>query len=196
MSDIQTVKASSNEQALLAIFDDEEKAEAVVRELIENDFPMDMISLLGKAQKSGDDPLGIYHTNVRERAKGWGEMGAFWGGVWGLLTGAAGMFLVPGLGAILVAGPVVHAIAGAVVGAGVGGGVLAGAAAVSQLTVAMHRLGVPEDKLEDLHEAVKRGEYVVLLRVSLTDANRWDRTLANAGARDTMLFPYNNERVA
>lgn len=40
--------------------------------------------------------------------KYWGKIGAFWGGLWGLLFGSA-MFAIPGLGPIpiLVAGPLV-----------------------------------------------------------------------------------------
>jgi hypothetical protein len=38
--------------------------------------------------------------------KYWGKQGAFWGGLWGMLFGAA-FFAIPGLGPILVAGPLV-----------------------------------------------------------------------------------------
>jgi hypothetical protein len=45
---------------------------------------------------------GYYNTG--DRMKYWGKVGAFWGGFWALLFGSA-MFVIPELGPILVAGP-------------------------------------------------------------------------------------------
>jgi len=175
---------------LLAVFDDETRAERAVRTLIERNFPMDMISLLGKAHSSGDDPLGLSYTDVGERIKGWGSMGAFWGGLWGLLTGAAGLFLMPGIGPLLAAGPIVEAIVGAAAGAGIGGGVMAGAAAVSHLVVVMRRMGIPEDQLEALHHAIGSGKYLVMLRVDSTDISRWRVLLDSQGAATVVDFAF------
>jgi hypothetical protein len=175
---------------LVGLFLEEGRAEAAVSRLIEADFPMDMISILGKAQSSGDDPLGLYYANAGERVKGWGKIGAFWGGLWGLLTGAAGMFLIPGVGPVMAAGPVVEALAGALTGAGVAGGAMAGAAAVSHLIVAMRRSGVPEKDLEALHAALEDGEYVVMLRLDGREVERWQSVLTRAGARTIMVCPF------
>ena len=147
-------------------------------------------TILGKAGASGDDPLGIYHSTLGERVKGWGKMGALWGGLWGLLTGATGMFLIPGLGPVLAAGTIVEALAGALTGATLTGGVMAGAAALSHLAVAMHRMGVPEERLAALHEAVERGEYVVMLRLPPQELEHWQAIASFCGARETLSFPY------
>ena len=58
--------------------------------------------------------VGYYNTG--DRMKHWGKLGAFWGGIWGMLFGAA-FFAIPGLGPILVAGPLVAWIVGALEGA-------------------------------------------------------------------------------
>ena len=113
MSESQSSTGNGSERLLIALFDQESSAEKAVGTLVERDFPMDMLSVLGKGNASGDDPLGLYYPGVGERMKGWGAMGAFWGGLWGLLAGAAGMFFIPGLGPILAAGPIVEALAGA-----------------------------------------------------------------------------------
>jgi hypothetical protein len=180
----------TSERVILALFGDEARAERSVRELIDRNFPMDMISLLGKAQSSGDDPLGVYYASAGERVKGWGKMGAFWGGLWGLFTGAAGLFLIPGSGALLAAGPVVEAIIGAAAGAGVGGGVMAGAAALSHLAVVMRRMGIPEDQLEGVQQAVENGEYVVMLRADADEVGRWREVLESGGAGKLLVFPF------
>ena len=56
--------------------------------------------------------------------KYWGKMGAFWGGVWGLLVGAA-FFVIPGVGPVLIAGPLVAWVVSALEGAAVVGGLSA-----------------------------------------------------------------------
>lgn len=183
-------KGESSEKLLIALFDKEASAEKAVGLLVERDFPMDMLSVLGKGNASGDDPLGLYYPGVGERMKGWGAMGAFWGGLWGLLAGAAGMFFIPGLGPILAAGPIVEALAGALAGAGLGGGAMAGAAAASQLTVAMHRSGVPEQQLDALHDAIEQGHYLVMLRLDAEEVENWRVLLGHAGADSLEEFPY------
>jgi hypothetical protein len=67
--------------------------------------------------------------------KYWGKLGAFWGGVWGLLFGSA-MFLIPGVGPLLVAGPLVGWIVGALEGAVVVGG-------LSAMGAGLYSLGIP-----------------------------------------------------
>ena len=184
-----TASSASSHRIILALFDDAARAERAVRQLIDQNFPMDMISLLGKAQSSGDDPLGLYYASADERVKAWGKMGAFWGGLWGLFTGAAGLFLIPGLGPLLAAGPVVEALVGAAAG-GVGAGVMAGAAALSHLVVAMRRMGIPEDQLEAVHNAIQSGGYVVLLRVDAEEVARWQAFLNTRGAGRLLVFPF------
>ncbi|HKJ07704.1 MAG TPA: hypothetical protein VKA76_01320, partial [Gammaproteobacteria bacterium] len=68
--------------------------------------------------------------------------------------------------AVFAVGPVVEAIATVAASAAVGGGAMAGAAAVSQLAVALHRMGIPEERLHSYHRAIEKGHYVVLLRCS------------------------------
>ena len=180
----------SGERLLVALFDRQQEAERLVQLLVERDFPMDMLSVLGKGESGGDDPLGLYYSSTGDRMKGWGKMGAFWGGLWGLLTGAAGLFVIPGIGPVLAAGPVVEAIATALAGAGLGGSAMAGAAAASQFTVAMHRSGVPEEKLEMLQNAIQQGHYLLMLRLDEDEAGKWQTLLAHNGASMVDVFVY------
>mgnify|MGYP001823802115 FL=1 len=180
----------SGERLLVALFDRQQEAERSVRLLVERDYPMDMLSVLGKGESGGDDPLGLYYSSVGDRMKGWGKMGAFWGGLWGLLTGAAGLFVFPGIGPVLAAGPVVEAIAAALAGAGLGGSAMAGAAAASQFTVAMHRSGVPEEKLEMLQNAIEQGHYLLMLRLDEEEAGKWQTLLAHNGASMVDVYVY------
>lgn len=180
-TDVQTEPGESGERVIVAVFGGQERAGRAVERLSERDYPLDRVSVLGHAGAVGDDPLGIYYHGVGERMRGWGKLGAFWGGLWGLLTGAAGLFVVPGIGAVLAAGPIAEAIAGGIAGAAAGGGAMAGAAAVSELTVAMRSSGIPEEKIEHLHEAVREGKVVLLLRCHPEECAR-NRDAVEAGA--------------
>jgi hypothetical protein len=87
--------------------------------------------------------------------KYWGKVGAFWGGFWGLLFGSAA-FAIPGLGPILVAGPLVGWIIAGLEGAAVVGGVSAvGAGLVS--------IGIPKDSVVKYEVALKTDKFVLVV---------------------------------
>jgi len=83
---------------------------------------MKSLSIAAKDTYTEEQVVGYY--NAGDRMKYWGKIGAFWGGLWGLLFGSA-MFAIPGLGPILVAGPLVLWIVAGLEGAAVVGGVSA-----------------------------------------------------------------------
>jgi uncharacterized membrane protein len=180
----------TDHRLLLAFYQDEQSAEQVLQHLLKAEIPMERISVLGQASASGDDPLGIYYPKLGDRMAGWGKMGALWGGLWGLLTGALGMFLIPGVGPMIAAGPIAEALIGAAGGAGIGGGVLAGAGAVSQLGVAVHRMGVPAEKIEQYHERLEQGEYLVMLIVDAEETERWREKLSQTQPDLVTDYPY------
>lgn len=173
---------ASRETLVISVFERREQAERLVEALIEDDFPMDRLSLLHRAGGSGDDPLGVVYRSEGERIRVWGQQGALWGALGGLLAGLTGVFVLPGLGPLLAAGPIVDALAGALAGATLGGGGMAGAAALTGLTTALRGLRIPEHELEALEQAVQQGGYLVVLHAQASDAERWARRLRWAGA--------------
>ena len=96
----------SKDKALIAVFDAHSKAEEAIKELDRSGFDMQKLSIVGKGYHSEEHPVGFYTTG--DRMKTWGGIGAFWGGLWGMLFGAA-FFWIPGFGPIAAAGPIVHA---------------------------------------------------------------------------------------
>jgi hypothetical protein len=174
---------------VIGVFDGQDQARQVVERLIRDDYPMDRISLLSRAGGPGDDMLGISFHDSGERVKAWGKQGAFWGALWGLLAGATGLFVVPGLGPLLVAGPVVEALGAALAGAAVAGGAMAGAAVLSELASALHRIGIPEDKLHGIETAIEAGKYVVILHCDPDHVESARRSLAWAGADPVLVLP-------
>lgn len=190
-TDIQTRRA-----ILLSFYPDLDHAQEALNRLVELDAPLDRVSILGRASGSGDDPLGVYYPGVGERMKGWGGMGALWGGIWGLVAGAAGIFVFPGLGAVAAAGPVVNALASGAGSAAVVGGAMAGAGAIAQFTVAVHRHGVPEERLEETRERISRGEHLIMLILGADETGRWRDTLAETGGEPVWELPYVGFREA
>ena len=168
-----------------AVFDHPDDARILVEGMIKNNFPMDQVSILHRAGGSGDDFLGIVYSNEKERFKVWGAQGALWGSIGGFLASAAGLLLLPGIGPVLVAGPLIDAIAGAAIGAGL----MTAGATVTHLTIALRRVGIPEDKLEILHQAVMDGKTLVLIHCGSDDPEFWRRRLAWNGANPVFTMP-------
>src|SRR5271155_4267373 len=91
-------------------------------------------------------------------------MGAFWGGLWGLLVGAA-FFWVPGVGPLLVAGPVIAWIVGALEGAVVVGG-------LSALGAGLYGLGIPKDSILQYETALKTDKFLLLAHGSQDEVTK------------------------
>ncbi len=104
----------SEHQAVVAIYNTHLEAEAAIKELKRADFNIAKLSIVGKDFHTEEHVVGYYNTG--DRMKYWGQQGAFWGGIWGWFVGAA-FFALPGIGPVLVAGPLVGWIIGALEGA-------------------------------------------------------------------------------
>jgi hypothetical protein len=129
----------------VAIYKSHTEAEAAVKELQHSGFDMKKLSIVGRDYHTDEDVVGYY--NAGDRMKHWGKMGAFWGGIWGWLLGA-GFFLIPGIGPLVMAGPVVGWLVGALEGAVVVGG-------LSALGAGLYSLGIPKDSVIQYETALK-----------------------------------------
>ena len=94
----------SKENSVVAIYHIHTEAEEAVKELQRGGVDMQKLSIVGKGYHTDEQVVGYYNTG--DRMKYWGKTGAFWGGFWGLLFGSA-LFVIPGIGPVLAAGPVV-----------------------------------------------------------------------------------------
>jgi hypothetical protein len=189
---------STGETLLIAVYDNEAKAQRTIERLRDKGVAMDMLSVLGRVHPSGDDVLGIYYSGMSGRVEAWAKQGALWGALWGVLAGAAAMFVIPVVGPIFAAGPIVEAIvaslgggvAGAAIGGAVGGAGMAGAAALTHLASVMHGMGIPKDKLDHLHQSIVDGHYVLLLREAADQVQPWLDVLQFSEAAEVLEFPY------
>ncbi|MGA7831008.1 MAG: general stress protein [Terracidiphilus sp.] len=142
--------------SVVAIYDTHDQAEHAIKELQEAGVDMKSLSIAAKNTHTDEHVVGYY--NAGDRMKYWGKIGAFWGGFWGLLFGSAA-FAIPGLGPILVAGPLVAWIIAGLEGAAVVGGVSAvGAGLVS--------IGIPKDSVLKYDVALKTDKFVLVVHGS------------------------------
>ena len=143
----------ADENVGIGIYESHEKAETAVKQLEKSGFDMKRLSIVGKDYHTEEHVVGYYNTG--DRMKHWGKLGAFWGGLWGILFGSA-LFVIPGrLGPILVGGPLVASIVAGLEGAAVVGG-------LSALGAGLSSIGIPKDSIVKYETALKAGRFVVI----------------------------------
>lgn len=165
MQSIETTNAA------VAVFPNHDQAEAAVKALQAGGFDMRKLSLVGQDYHSEEHVVGYYTAG--ERMWAWGKNGAFWGGIWGLLFGAA-FFWVPVIGPIAVGGPLVAAIITGLEGAALVGG-------VSALGAGLTSIGIPDNSIVEYESEVKAGKFLVIAHGSNDDVERAKNILTQAG---------------
>lgn len=143
----------AKENAAIAIYDTHIQAEAAIKELQKSGVDMKKLSILGKDYHAEENVVGYY--NAGDRIKFWGKLGAFWGGLWGLLFGSA-LFFIPGIGHIVALGPVGGMIIGALENAVIVGG-------LSALGAGLYSVGIPKDSVIKYETAVKADKFLVIV---------------------------------
>ena len=152
----------SEKNSIVAIFKSHAQAEDAVRELQKDGFDMKKLSIVGKDYHTDEHVVGYYNTG--DRMMYWGKLGAFWGGFWGLLFGSA-FFWVPGVGPLVVAGPLVTWIVAALEGAVVTGG-------LSALGAGLYSIGIPKDSILQYETEVKNGKLLLVAHGTADEVTR------------------------
>ena len=142
----------TNEDSIVAVYEKHTEAEQAVQELQRAGFDLKKLSIVGKEYHTDEHVVGYY--NAGDRMKYWGGLGAFWGGIWGLLFGAA-FFVVPGVGPVIVAGPLVAWIVGGLEGAVVVGG-------LSAIGAGLYSIGIPKDSVLQYEVQLKVDKFLLV----------------------------------
>jgi hypothetical protein len=143
----------NSQSSTVAIYNTHTDAEAAVKQLQNSGVDMQLLSIVGKDYRPEDHVVGYYKTD--DRLKYWGKLGAFWAGIWGCLTGEA-FFWMPGVGPILVGGPLVTSIVGALEGATVHNG-------LTPLGCALHTMGMPKNSVINYESALKANKFLLVV---------------------------------
>ena len=161
----------SEKNSVVAIFETHNQAEDAVRELQKGGFDMKKLSIVGKDYHTDEHVVGYYNTG--DRMMYWGKLGAFWGGFWGLLFGSA-FFWIPGIGQVLVAGPLVMWIVGALEEAAL-------VAGVSAIGAGLYSIGIPKNSILQYETEVKNGKLLLVANGTADEVERAKDLLHQTG---------------
>lgn len=144
----------SKSNSIIAIYPSHMDAAAAIKELQHSGFDMERLSIVGRDYPTDEHVVGYY--NIGDRMKAWGKAGAFWGGLGGILFGSV-FFWIPGVGPLLVAGPLVDRMTiGALEGAVVVGG-------LSAIGAGLNSPGVPRGSIVPYETTLKTGKSVLIV---------------------------------
>ena len=164
----------SKESSVVAVYPTHSDAEDAINQLKKADFNIKKLAILGKGYHTEDQVVGYYTTG--DRMKHWGTRGAFWGGLWGLLIGSA-LFLIPGVGPVMVAGSAVAWIVGALESAVIVGG-------LSALGAGLYSMGISKEKALKYESSVKAGKYLLVAHGTPEEVETARQILATTGAEE------------
>lgn len=146
---------------VIDVYENEQQVVEVVERLKERGYKTEEISVIAKNTKN----LPEFTQEVKPSNKDGAIAGALTGGTLGIAGVIAGIsaVVVPGLGAVLAAGPIISTIGGAVLGASSGAG---------GLKHALMEIGVPDEEAERYSEDVQEGKILVFLHPESKDEFR------------------------
>ena len=97
-------------------------------------------------------------------------------GIWGLLFGSA-LFVIPGIGPIVAAGPVIAWIVAALEGAVVVGG-------LGALGAGLYSIGIPKKSILQYETSLKAGKFMLLVHGTPEEMSRASTILKTTGASE------------
>ena len=140
--------------SVAAIYPDHLAAERAVRQLHEAGFDLDELSIVGRDFQETDEPCGL--VSRADYIKTGMKTGSMFGGLLGLCVGAA-FLILPGIGPVVVAGPLAAALLAGIEGAVAG-------TALGSLAGALVGWDVPNDRAVKYEKQVEGGKFLVFVR--------------------------------
>ena len=142
----------STDNAVARVYDRQEDAESVLARLQSAGFDMRKVSVVGKEDLSGRQVVGYYRDSGR--IKVWGKSEKFWGPLLETLDGWA-FFSVPGIGPVVVAGPLAGWVVATLSNAVIFGG-------LTVLGTGLYSIGISQETVLLCERALREGRYLVL----------------------------------
>ncbi|MBX3052843.1 MAG: hypothetical protein KF753_15265 [Caldilineaceae bacterium] len=166
-----------SEQSVIGVYNTLSEAEDAVALLGKGDFPITQISIVGQDMQSEKVVHG--YVTAGDVAKASAGTGAWVGGLFGLLVGAAFIW-VPGFGPLLVAGSFSAILLGAMEGAVVG-------AAGSGILGSLIGWGVSRQHILKYEEHLKGGKYLLMTNGNADEMALAKRILQGSAATTVTL---------
>jgi hypothetical protein len=143
---------ADDNNSVVALYHNHVDAEEAIKELQKAGFDMKKLSIVGKDYHTEEHVVGYYNTG--DRMATWGKFGAFWGWVWGVVFGSAFLF-IPGIGPVMIGGPILSWILGALETAAIVGG-------LSALGAGLTSFGIPKDSVLRYETALKADKFMLI----------------------------------
>jgi hypothetical protein len=163
-----------SDQSVIGVYDTMSKAEEAIGALSRGGFPITQVTITAQNLESEKQVHGF--VTAGDVARSGVGTGAWFGGLFGLLAGAAFIW-VPGFGPLIVAGSLAAVLIGGVEGAAVGataGGLLGGLAG----------WGVSKRHIIKYEEHLKGGQYLVIAHGSADEVTHAKNILQGSGATE------------
>ena len=167
----------SEKNTVVSVFNTHPEAEEAIKELQKAGFDMKKLSVVGKDYQTDEHVVGYYNTG--DRVKYWGKLGAFWGGLWGIFFGSA-FFFIPGIGPLVVGGPLVSWIIGALEGAVIVGG-------LSAFGAALYSMGIPKDSILKYETSLKSDKFLLIAHGTSEEVEKAKTILETTSATETTI---------
>jgi uncharacterized membrane protein len=145
-------KAAVGSNATLTVFRSQADAEAAIRKLARDGYDLGQVSMLGRDADSDSRVSGYLNQDGRGSSSAKG--GVSWGGIRGMLVGS-GFFLVPGIGSLVVAGPLLTRIVQSM-------GPMVGPDKLGAMADGLQQLGIPKDSIQRCSDALQSGKVVII----------------------------------
>lgn len=168
---LSEIKPAANNQAVVASYQSHADAEEAVRRLANGGIPINLISIIGRNFETHEDIQGFYRP--ADAALDGAGQGAWFGGIFGLMLGAMGFFVLPVVGGLMVIGPLSGMIAGAIGGAGVGA-----------LLTGLVASGIPSDQALKYQKRLQAGEFLIVVHGNVEKSSVAQQILAETAQTD------------
>jgi hypothetical protein len=160
------------DQSVVGVYKRLDQAEEAVRALGDGGFPIENVSII--AQDLSDERRVHGYITSGDVATEAATTGAWVGGIFGLLVGAAFVWL-PGVGPLVVVGSLASVVLGGLEGAVAG-------AAVTGLLGWFIGLGISQEKALKYEEFIRAGKFLLVAHGPAEDAQKAHKALTGSGA--------------
>ncbi len=159
---------------VVATYSNLEQAESAIRTLADNGVPIQHVSLVAQNIGAKNEVHGFVTSS--DIAKSSARVGAWVGGLFGVLSGAAFMW-VPGFGPMIVIGTLASALLGGIEGA-VATGAISGA--LGWLT----SIGIDKQRILKYETSIKAGDLLVIVNGTSDEIAKATDILKNSDANE------------
>ncbi|MBP7057553.1 general stress protein [Candidatus Gracilibacteria bacterium] len=181
------------ENMILALFDTRADAESAIAELQANGYAAQDLSIIMKDGEHAPPPPHTTGAQVADSASSGLATGTVLGGIAGLLIGI-GAITFPGIGALLIAGPLTAALGLTGTAASTVAGALTGAVA-GGLLGALIGLGLPDEDARHYEERIKSGAILLAIPNMLIEEDEIKDILNDNHVKDVRLVSNSTRKI-